>query len=160
MSTPNDFHSATANAGDLDDRPEIKNLFVKIRIALPDLEALLEECNGHWAYEDYVYRFYHQSFKVYLLQESTLRIVEKLRALSSNREFNEWFEQIVAEGTGKTFAMEDNENWLGVTRPILEAFFHARYFLEMAVKYGRELEYPPRAMPSGWAALLYLYNLR
>jgi hypothetical protein len=30
----------------------------------------------------------------------------------------------------------------------------------MAVKYGRELEYPPRVMPSGWAALLYLYNLR
>jgi hypothetical protein len=160
LSTPNDFHSTTAKVDDRDDRPETKNLFIKIRAALPDLEALLEECNGHWAYEDYVYRFYHQSFKVYLLQEATLRIVEKLRGLSPDREFNEWFEQIVAEGTGKTFAMEDNENWLGVTRPILEAFFHARYFLEMAVKYGRELEYPPRAMPSGWAALLYLYNLR
>ena len=145
---------------DRDDRPETKNLFIKIRAALPDLEALLEECNGHWAYEDYVYRFYHQSFKVYLLQEATLRIVEKLRGLSPDRDFNEWFEQIIAEGTGKTFAMEDNENWLGVTRPILEAFFHARFFLEIAVKYGRELQYPPRVMPSGWAALLYLYNLR
>jgi hypothetical protein len=30
----------------------------------------------------------------------------------------------------------------------------------MAVKYGWESEYPPRVMPSGWAALLYLYNLR
>jgi hypothetical protein len=68
--------------------------------------------------------------------------------------------QIVAEGTGKTFANEDNEDWLAVTRPILEAFFHARYFLEMAVKYGRTLESPPRAMPSGWAALLYLFNLK
>src|SRR5438876_9969678 len=133
---------------------------MRIKAALIDLEALLEECDGDWVYEDYVYRFYHQSFKVYLLQESTLRIVEKLRALSSGRELNEWFKQIVAEGTGKTFAMEDNENWLGVTRPILEAFFHARYFLEMAVKYGRELEYPPRTMPSGWAALFYLFNLR
>jgi hypothetical protein len=43
---------------------------------------------------------------------------------------------------------------------MLEAFFHARYFLEMAVKYGRELELPPTLLPSGWAALLYLYNLR
>ena len=145
---------------DLDDRPEVKNLFTKIRVTLRDLEALLDECNGDWVYEDYVYRFYHQSFKVYLLQNSTLGIVEKLRALWPERELNEWFVEIVAEGTGKTFAMADNENWLGVTRPILEAFFHARYFLEIAVKYGRELEYPPRVMPSGWAALLYLYNLR
>ena len=56
--------------------------------------------------------------------------------------------------------MEDNEHWPDVTRPILEAFFHSKYFLEMAVKFGRSLEHPPRLMPSGWAALLYLYNLR
>jgi hypothetical protein len=160
LSASKQLWSLASAASDVDDRPEIKNLLTKLKEALPELEALLEECNGHWAYEDYVYRFYHQSFKVYLLQQSTLRIVEKLRALSPDREFNEWFEQIVAEGTDKTFAMEDNENWLGVTRPILEAFFHARYFLEMAVKYGRELEYPPRVTPSGWAALLYLYSLR
>jgi hypothetical protein len=49
---------------------------------------------------------------------------------------------VAADGIGKTFAMEDNKNWFGVTRPILEAFFHARYFLDMAVEYGRELEYP------------------
>jgi hypothetical protein len=67
---------------------------------------------------------------------------------------------IVEEGTGKTFKPEDNQNWLAVTRPILEAFFHSRFFLEMAVKYAKELKDPPRALPSGWAALLYLYNLR
>jgi hypothetical protein len=145
---------------DLDDRSEVRRLFSNLKSALPELEALLEGCNSHWGYEDPIYRFYHQSFKAYQLQASTLGIVEKLHALAPGREFNEWFEQIVAGGTGKAFAMEDNENWLGVTRPILEAFFHARYFLEMAVKYGRELEYPPRVMPSGWAALLYLYNLR
>jgi hypothetical protein len=43
---------------------------------------------------------------------------------------------------------------------IVEAFFHARSFLEMAVKYGRDLEYPPKLMPSGGVALLHLYNLR
>jgi hypothetical protein len=47
-----------------------------------------------------------------------------------------------------------------VTRPFVEAFFHARYFLAMAVKYGRELEFPPALMPSGWAAVLYLFDLR
>ena len=54
----------------------------------------------------------------------------------------------------------NNQNWLAVTRPMLEAFFHARYFLEMAVKYGKELDSPPQMLPSGWASLLYLYNMR
>ena len=43
---------------------------------------------------------------------------------------------------------------------MIEAFFHARFFLEMAVKYGKELEFPPQMLPSGWAAFLYLFNLR
>jgi len=145
---------------DLDDRPEVTRFFSNLKAALPELEALVEECRSDWVYEDCVYRFYHQSFKVYGLQSHTLSIVENLRSLSSDRELNRDFMQIISEGTRKTFSPEDNENWLGVTRPILEAFFHARYFLEMAVKYGRELEYPPRTMPSGWAAFLYLYNLR
>jgi hypothetical protein len=50
--------------------------------------------------------------------------------------------------------------WLETTRPIVEAFFHARYFLEMAVRYGKKLKMPPAMLPSGWAAFLYLYNLR
>lgn len=111
---------------DLDDRPEVRRFFSNLKSALPELEALLEECNSHWGYEDPICRFYHQSFKVYQLQTSTLGIVEKLQALAPDRAMNQWFEQIVAEGAGKTFAMGDNEDWLGATRPILEAFFHAR----------------------------------
>lgn len=163
MSTADDFRVAPASAAplsDADDRSEVKNLLVYLKAALPELEKLLEECTSHWEYEDPIYRLYHQSFKVYGLQRTTLRIVEKLQTLTPDRTLNQWFMQIVADGTGKTFAIKDNENWLEVTRPLLEAFFHARYFLEMAVKYGRNLEYPPRSMPSGWAAFLYLYNLR
>lgn len=63
-------------------------------------------------------------------------------------------------GTGKTFRLEDNHRWLEATRPMLEAFFHARFMVEMAVRYGRELDEPPAMMPSGWAALLSLYDLR
>ena len=71
-----------------------------------------------------------------------------------------WFEGIVAEGTGRVFDMSHNDDWLRHTRPIVEAFFHARYFLEMACRYGKELEHPPTLVPSGWAAVLYLYGLR
>src|SRR4051794_33873618 len=105
---------------DLDYRPEVTRFFSNLKAALPKLEALLEECTSHLGLQDCVYRFYHQTFDVYLLQESTLRIFEKLRALAPDREFNEWFAQIIADGTGKTFAMEHNEKWLRVTRPILE----------------------------------------
>lgn len=123
------------------------------------LQKLLAACGDHWGYEDPVYRFYHQSFKVYGLQGRTEAIVERLQALAPGLQLNRWFTEIVQSGTGKTFQLEDNACWPEVTRPILEAFFHARFFLEMAVRYG-ELEAPPRPLPSGYAALLYLYGLR
>ena len=145
---------------ELDDRVEVKELFKNLKKELPALEELLAKCGGPWGYEDPIYRFYHQSFKVYKLQDQTTEIVAKLQALAPNLSMNVWFLRIVREGTGKTFAQEDNKDWLAVTRPIVEAFFHARYFLEMAVRYGKQLAFPPRILPSGWAALLYLYNLR
>ena len=143
-----------------DDRMEVKELFKNLKAELLALEELLAKCSGDWGYEDPIYRFYHQSFKVYSLQKQTLEIVARLQALAPNLPLNKWFMRIVREGTGKTFDMEDNKKWLKVTRPIVEAFFHTRYFLEMAVKYGKELEFPPQPLPGGWAALLYLYNLR
>ena len=73
---------------------------------------------------------------------------------------NPWFLEIIQQGTRREFTIEDNQRWTEVTRPIVEAFFHARYFLEMAVRYGSRLGGPPRLLPSGWAALLELYGLR
>jgi hypothetical protein len=119
---------------------------------------LLEESSSHWGFEDPVYRFYHQSYKVFDLQQSTESIVMALQELMPGRALNPWFARIVSEGTGKAFTLDDNERWLAVTRPIVEAFFHARYFLEMAVRYA-SLDAPPTVLPSGYAALLYLYRL-
>jgi len=134
-------------------------LLAKLRDRGPVLSELLAKSSDHWGYEDPVYRFYHQSFKVYHVQQQTKSIVAALADLAPRRPLNEWFLAIVKMGTGKTFAMEDNSRWLETTRPILEAFFHARFFLEMAVRYSH-LESPPRPLPSGYAALLYLYGLR
>jgi hypothetical protein len=145
---------------DSDDRPELQALFKNLQAQLPELEALLALCSNHWGYEDPIYRFYHHSFKVYGLQDQTLKIVKALQALAPQISLNEQFMRIVAEGTGRVFKPKDNSHWETAIRPILEAFFHARYFLEMAVKYGRELKTPPQTLPSGWAAVLYLYNLR
>jgi len=56
--------------------------------------------------------------------------------------------------------MEHNQNWLLYTRPIVEAYLHAKYFVEMMVKYGQEMEDVPMFLPSGWAAILELYDQR
>jgi len=149
------------NLPDHDDRPEVVALFTNLKAALPTLEALLAEYSGHsWEYEDRIYRFYHGSFKVYWLQQGTTKITEALQALAPDRQLDEGYRQIMSEGTGKTWTAEHNARWLQETRPILEAFFHARYMLEMAVAYGKELDRPPAVLPSGWAALLYLFGLR
>ena len=147
-------------SNDVDDREEVKELLSRIQAQLPALEELLARSSDHWGYEDPIYRFYHHSFKVYHLQQKTLEIVKALQQLSPNLPLNKEFMAIVQEGTGKTFTLKDNRNWPTVTRPILEAFFHARFFLEMAIKYGKALQTPPGTLPSGWAALLYLFNLR
>lgn len=155
-----DAGSPGSHLSSYDDRPEVVALLANIKSEQASLEALLADVSGD-NYEDWVYRFYHQSFKVFWMQSDTQRMVDKLKALApGGRPMNAWFVTIVADGTGKTFALDDNQRWLEVTRPIVEAFFHARYFLEMAVRYGPHLDRPPSLLPSGWAALLYLYDLR
>ena len=141
------------------DRTVEEELIRHLRARLPDLKGLLDESSGHWGYEDPVYRFYHQSYKVFSLQSGTERIVSALRSLLPGRPLNPWFLRIVGQGTGKKFSPDTNAAWESHTRPILEAFFHARFFLEMVVRYA-DLPGPPEPLPSGWAAVLYLYELR
>ena len=131
-----------------------------IKARLPELE--------HWAglfqslYEDGIYRFYHHSFKVYLLQDCTVGGVEIFRGIGKtiDKKLCQWFEEIVAAGTGLEWKIEHNENWMVHTRPIAEAFFHTKYFLEMMTRYGREMNTAPTMLPAGWAAILELYNQR
>jgi hypothetical protein len=140
---------------------EERQIIAEISKRLPELEELLEQANDKWSYEDAVYRFYHQSMKVFYIQETTTKIVAALRGIAPHIELNRWFKEIVDQGTGKEFdPRRTNDHWIQETRPILEAFFHARYFLEMICKYAKIIKEPPQTMPSGWAAVLYLYNIR
>ena len=110
--------------------------------------------------EDAVYRFYHQSFKVYSTQSATPQTVGLLKSLLPDRPLNVWFTQIIYDGTGHTFDPSHNEAWLTHTKPILESLFHAHYFLKMACRYATEFESMPQSLPSGFAAMLYLFDLR
>jgi hypothetical protein len=135
------------------------HLLRRIKADLPALRELLDRLSDQWGYEDPIYRFYHHSHKVFSLQTRTEEIVAGLKNLLPDREVNPLFLEVVAQGTGREFSVDQNAEWPRHTRPILEAFFHARYFLEMAVRYAA-LPEPPTRLPSGWAALLCLYGLR
>ena len=150
--------SETAASSDFDRQTD--PLLQSLKADLPALEKLLEKSESHWGFEDPFYRFYHQSFKVFHLQDLTLRIVEALRKHDQGKVLNPWFLEIISSGTGKTFSTEMNRDWTKQTRPILEAFFHAKTFLSLAVRYAKTLDHAPQMLPSGWAAVLYLYNVR
>ena len=76
---------------------EAYRLLLQAKGQLSQLKALLEEMSNHWGYEDPIYRFYHQSFKVYAIQTQTQQIVAALKNLAPHLELNSDFFQIVAE---------------------------------------------------------------
>jgi hypothetical protein len=137
-------------------------LFRNIKRKLPELKKLLKKMNDHWYGEDHIYRFYHSSSKIYPIQDLTEEIVRALKSLApKDVTFNDYFEEIYKQGTRKKFSSKHNLKWTFHTRPMVEAFFHAKFFLEMVVKYGSKLEtVPKKELPSGWALILYFYNLR
>lgn len=139
-----------------------EKLLQNIKDNLPELKRLLEHANSHWCYEDCVYRYYHGSFKVYRLQDETRKIAEALKKLAPKGfVLCPMFQDLMKKGAGrKQFKLSHNENWEKHTSVFLEAFFHAKYFLEMAVKYGKELKKAPEITPSGWAAMLSFYQRR
>ncbi len=112
--------------------------------------------------EDYVYRFYHQSFKVFGAVVQIKQAKELFERLAPDSfPLNEWFCSMVEAAIGKEFdSAKTNQIWLAETRPILEAFWHSKYFLEQMLVAADELEISPQLLPSGWAVVLYLYNLR
>lgn len=131
-----------------------------IKGKLPELERLLVPFQA--MYEDGIYRFYHYSFKVYQLQNYTSQAVETFRSIAKDTDNHlcEWFEEIVAAGTGLAWEPNHNLNWTLHTQTIVEAFLHAKYFLEMMIKYGCGIDAVPAMLPTGWAAILELYNQR
>lgn len=151
-----------------DRNASIVALLNEVRSRLPELEKQLKEVRGHWTYEDGIYRFYHHSFKVFNLKSTTREIVGTLQSLAPGATLNKKFMEIFADSERRRFVqdkdpkIDTNSNWARDVRPVVEAFMHALYFLEMAVKYGKEMtdEGLKGAMPSGWAAFLYLYDLR
>jgi hypothetical protein len=138
-------------------RSLLRGVFISHLIDLLDLNEEVK-----FAYEDGTYRFYHQSYKVYDLQNLTTLMVELFQRIAQEigRELNPWFLEIITEGTGLTFKHEHNNNWLSHTQTIVGSFLHAKYFMEMMINHGLTMETVLPPFKSGWAAILILYNQR
>ena len=137
-------------------------LLENLKAHVDELMAVLEAVSGN-AYEDTVYRFYSGSAKVYLdAPYKTQLIVDLLRRIApEGTRISPQFEEACLAGLKPIqFELTHNQAWAEHTRPFIESFFHARFFLEMAVKYATELDKAPSLLPSGWAALLCLYEIR
>lgn len=136
-------------------------LLLNIKTNIVELKNVYTKILDHWVYEDLIYRYYHQSYKVYYIQDYTKQIVDVLmKCAPESTEMNSDFKRIFEAGQSIKFKSSHNQNWDKHTKPLLEAFFHAKYFLEMIIKYGEKYETAPEELDSGWASVLYFYNLR
>jgi hypothetical protein len=124
------------------------------------LTRQLASVMDEWGYCDPIYRYYHHSFKVYRLQFVTLNIRDVLRSLLPDLPLNKLFEEVISAGTGIEFEESHNREWFLRVTPITTAFFHAKFFLEMAVRCSMRYEKVENPLGSDLAALLYLFNLR
>jgi len=126
-----------------------------------DIAKLLSHVNDPWVCDDLVYRFWHHSFKAYALQEISASIAAELKNLApQGTSLHPWFTEILAAGTGEVFALEHNKDWLRNVGPIVAAFFHTRHLLQLAHDCATSLHEPPSLLPSNWATLLELYQIR
>jgi hypothetical protein len=137
-----------------------RQLLRAVKQHLSDIDALLKGFES-WE-EDAVYRYYHQSFKVYNLQRAIRRVRQLFEELAPNgTELNPWFVAVCQGACAHEFDIErSNRHWQEEIRPILEGFWHCQYFLRQLARYGRGLEDPPDVLPYGWAAVLHLYRIR
>jgi hypothetical protein len=136
-------------------------LLSRIKECLPALEDLQKQIED--AEEAGVYWYYHSDPHVYGLQQYTESACSLFRQIASHEEGNLalLFELIVREGTNRTpNLVVQSRVWIQDAAPIVSAYYHAKYFISQHIKYAKELENSPDTLPSGWAAILCLYELR
>lgn len=143
--------------------PDHQALLARLRQQQPQLDALHTAIgSGSVVSDDLMYRFWHQSLKVYGLQQATLDIRRQLeQAADPDRGLDPWYETIVTAGTGHRFTLDDNSRWLDATGPIVTAYLHSAHLLRLARDAAERYETAPEGWyEPGWATLLHLYRMR
>jgi hypothetical protein len=144
----------------LDRKGDHGRLLSSIKDNLETLEAINGRLHADRA-GDLVYRYFHQSFKVFALQKMTDEAVTALQGLLPDRPLDPTLTIPVARGTGHEFSMEaHNGDWVGVPLSIISAFLLVREVVDFAIWSGRNLETAPDLLPERWAAVLDVFGVR
>jgi hypothetical protein len=106
-------------------------LLANIHHHLPELDALLAEVQDPLTYEERLYRFYYQSWKVYELQGLTREIARLMAAIAPEGHlFCAAFQELLDAGAGEVrFEAAHNQAWTQHTRIFVEAFLHAKFHI-------------------------------
>src|SRR5215204_2025811 len=127
-----------------------ETLLANIKEQRPRIESLL----SHYKREepDLVYRFYHQSYKFFIMVDLTRQAVEFFVSIApESATLNDWYRSIADEALSKGFDPDKtNPIWLAETLPVLQGYWHSKYFLEQMLVAADELDRAPEILPSGW----------
>lgn len=108
-----------------------------------------------------VYRFYHQSFKVFSQQDWIAECVREFAGIYPRRLLNRTYCLIAERGLVCECVPRINKDWLRCTGPVVESSFHTWVFLDALV---RVMKSPAKAVPqtltAEWGIALYLWDLR
>ena len=167
-----DLKNQTFEEAQAEKEAGMKDLLKSIKQILPELEALLNELNPQddrllrtWGSEDNLYKFWQRSPNVDRMRDDLRKIVAALLALHRGRHedggiFDPLFSSMLSDALVNEKFTPNSDAWLRWSRSVAEAYMHAMFFLQVAVKYGHALDAVPATLPSGWGALLCLYGLR
>lgn len=137
-----------------------QELLGRIKEARERMRELCTSADAEFGAPDRFYRFYYQSFKVFHIQVLTKSFYDLIVDLSRGEPLNPWFVEIVEDGLGKQFELGHNEDWLKYTRPLLEAYFHARMAVDQMLWCADNMEGAEAMLPSPWAAVLAIFKQR
>ena len=106
--------------------------FSRMKSARSEICALADRFEAEGI--DTLYRFYHQSFKVYRAQELNQEALDLLRKLRSDRStLSPFLEELIAHASPTVqFAPEHNRAWVATVGPFLTLHLHLhRIFVAM-----------------------------
>lgn len=138
----------------------ISELVTNLTDQLPDLIALRDRI-AEWTDAKCVYRFLHQSFKVFEVQSATADIIAAFERLAPTGVpfSNDWARHILDAGVGHTFTLAANRDWLATTLPIVNGYQFARHLLDVTID-AADTATGEGLLSQAWATVLYLYGLR
>ncbi len=112
-------------------------------------------------YEEIMYCYFYGSQKVFQANRFTASGYELLKELDpkEKKSLNDRYTILIKHALSQSFTPKTNEDWMGSTLFVVDAYLQTKYFLEMASRY-HDVKLNILGRPYGWAALAVLYRFR